>query len=175
MKENTNTYCKNRSAAKFSLLASILLVLVFSANGAYAQVVDKIIGKVDNEIILKSELEVLYLQYLSNNASASPEDLKCKVLESLLVNKLLVAKAEIDSVVVEKTQVDEQLDRRMAYFVQQVGSEQKLEEYYGKTVDALKQDLRKQVKEQLVIQKMQDLITGKVKVTPSEIKKYFNS
>ena len=153
----------------------MLIAFQFLSNGISAQVIDKIIAKVDNEIVLKSELEVMFLQYLSNNSTADPGDLRCKVLESLLVNKLMVAKAEIDSVVVEKAQVDDQLDRRMAYFVQQIGSEEKLEEYYGKTVDALKQDLRKQVKEQLVIQKMQDNITGKVKVTPSEVKKYFNS
>lgn len=142
---------------------------------SYSQVIDKIIAKVDNEIVLKSELEVLYLQYLANNSTADPTELKCKVLESLLINKLLLAKAEIDSVGVEKTMVDDQLNRRMSYFVQQIGSEKKLEEYYGKSISALKEDLRKQVKDQLIIQKMQDQITGKVKVTPAEVRRYFNS
>jgi hypothetical protein len=125
---------------------------------------DKIIAKIDNEIVLKSEVELGYIQMLANGQQDQQGLGKCQILESLLINKLLVAKAEIDSVVVEKATVDEQLDRRMQYFIEQIGSEKKLEEYYGKTINSLKDELRKQVKEQMLVQKMQDNITSKVKV-----------
>lgn len=150
-------------------------ILLLSPFAASAQVIDKIIAKVDNEIVLKSELELGYIQMLSSGQTDAKGDMKCKILESLIVNKLLVAKAEIDSVVVEKSMVDDQLDRRMQYFIEQIGSEKKLEEYYGKTINSLKDDLRKQVKEQMLVQKMQDNITSKVKVTPSDVKKFYNS
>jgi peptidyl-prolyl cis-trans isomerase SurA len=152
----------------------LLVCLVTVCSAANAQTVDKIVAKVDNEIVLKSEVELGYIQYLSNGQT-DKGDLKCQILESLLVNKLMVAKAEIDSVVVDKSMVDDELSGRMKYFISQIGSEKKLEEYYGKTIDQLKQELRKQVKEQLITQKMQKIITGSVKITPSDVKRYFSS
>jgi len=157
----------------FLLLAAVLL-----ANRAFAQPVDKIIAKVDNQILLRSELELAYLQFNAqqqNHENANPQDVKCHVLETLLINKLMLAKAEIDSITVDKEVVDEQLDRRMQYFISQVGGDpKKLEAYYNKSIDELKKELRKGVKDQLLIQKMQDNITAKVKITPSEVKKFFN-
>lgn len=139
------------------------------------QVIDKIIGKVDNHIVLKSEMEVMYLQYMANNQfKFTNENVRCSILEQLLINKLLLAKADIDSVVVEDKMVSDQLDRRMAYFIQQIGSEQKLEEYYNKSITELKKDLRRQVKDQMIAQKMQDKISGNIKLTPGEVKKFYS-
>jgi peptidyl-prolyl cis-trans isomerase SurA len=135
--------------------------------------IDKVIAKVDNYIILKSELEMSYFQALSNGEK-DDGDLRCEILENLVVNKMMLAKADIDSIVVDNKMVEEQLDRRMQYFVQQVGSREKLEEYYKKSIDQLKGDLRKQVKEQMVVEKVQRNITEGVKITPSEVKKFFN-
>lgn len=143
-------------------------------SGLNAQVVDRIIAKVDNYILLESELEAAYVQYKSSIEGAEPADLKCKVFETLLINKVLVAKAEIDSVVIDKAQIDSELDRRMQYFIRQIGSQEKLEEYYQKSVEELKQDLRPQIKEQLITEKMQSIITEKVKVSPGEVKKFYS-
>lgn len=157
----------------FVFFTFILLTLI--SEYSTAQVLDKIIVKVDNEIIMKSELEMNYLQVLASQENVSDASkLKCQVLETLIINKLLIAKAEIDSVTVEKVQVDEQLDRRMAYFISQIGSEEKLVAMYNKSIDDLKKELRAQVKEQLIIQKMQDNITRDLKVTPGEVKRFFN-
>lgn len=138
------------------------------------QVIDKIVAKVDNHIVLKSELEATALQYMAQQQfKTSIENLNCTVLESLLINKLLLAKADIDSVTIEDKQVEAQLNQRMAYFIQQIGSEEKLVEMYNKPIAELKNDLRKQVKEQILAQKMQDNVVGKVKITPGEVKKFF--
>ncbi|MFN6945192.1 MAG: peptidylprolyl isomerase [Cytophagaceae bacterium] len=153
-----------------------LLLFFSSMSGSYSQVIDKIAAKVDNHIVLKSELEVSYLQFLQQENTFAPEgeELKCRVLETLIINKLLLAKAEIDSVVVEREAVEEQLDRRMQYFIQQFGGRpEKLEQFYNKSIDDLKSDLRKSVREQMIVQRMQDKITGAIKVTPSEVKKFF--
>ena len=138
-------------------------------------VVDGIIVKVDNQIILKSDLDLVYAQEEARaEGKALPLDMRCKILQQIVMNKLMLAKAETDSVVVEESQVNGELNRRMAYFVQQIGSEKKLEEYYNKPLKALKDDLRQQVKDQLVQQKMQEQIVGKVTVTPREVKQYFS-
>lgn len=144
---------------------------------SHAQVIDKIIAKVDNQVVLKSEMEQAFIQFMAQQQQnpGTKEEVQCSVLETLIINKLLLAKAEIDSVTVDKETVAAELDRRMDYFVQQVGGDpKKLEEYYGKTVDELKLDLRKLVREQLIIQKMQEKITANVKVTPGDVKKFFN-
>ncbi len=162
-----------------------LTLLVVSATAGHAQLgvgrpvgrtmVDGIIAKVDNQIVLKSDLEGIYGQEVARaEGKPLPPDTKCKILQSLALNKLLLAKAETDSVVVEDSQVKNELDRRMGYFVQQIGSEKKLEEYYGKPLKQIKDELRPQVKEQLIQQKMQDEIAGKVSVTPREVRQFFN-
>lgn len=144
-------------------------------SGPQRQVVDGIIVKVDNQIVLRSDLEGIYQQQLQQaEGKPLPPDIQCKILQSLTLNKLLLAKAETDSVVVEDAQVNNELNRRMSYFVQQIGSEKKLEEYYNKPLRQLKEELRVQVKEQLVQQKMQDQISGKVTVTPREVRQFFN-
>jgi peptidyl-prolyl cis-trans isomerase SurA len=134
--------------------------------------IDKIIAKVDNYIVLKSELEGMYQQYVSESQPVE----KCQLLQNLVVNKVLVAKAEIDSVLVDESEVESQLERRMDYMIRtQFGSEKRLEEAYGKSIENLKAELRKQVKEQLVVQKMQSTITQNIKITPNEVKRFFNN
>ncbi|WP_233555630.1 peptidylprolyl isomerase [Pontibacter oryzae] len=156
-----------------------LCLIVFSAT-AFAQApvqrqVDGIIAKVDNHIILRSDLEFGYLQYLAQSKQQPSEDLKCQIFTSLLQDKLLLARAEIDSVVVEEGTVTGQLNQRIEYLASQVGGTDRLEQYYNKSLKQLKDELRKTVREQLVMEQMQRNITGKVSVTPNEIKRYFNA
>ena len=136
--------------------------------------VDRIIAKVDNYIVLKSELERSYLTVLSRGESAGTET-RCRVLEGLVINKLLVAKADIDSVIVTNEEVELSLDRKMAYFIQQAGGEEKLEEYYGKSIEEFQEELMDQEKEQMTVQRMEATITGDIDVTPAEIRRFFNS
>ena len=153
---------------KYCFFLLSILIIPFRGN---SQVLDEIIAKVDNQIVLKSELEIAYIQIISTGQQVD----KCNVLETLIINKLLLAKAEIDSVTVDKDAVNEQLDRRMAYFIQQAGGDaSQLEAHFNKSLDDLKSDLRKSVREQMITQKMQENITGKVKVSPSEVKSFFN-
>ncbi len=138
------------------------------------QVIDKIIAKIDNYIVLKSDLENAYNDFLSSG-QASPPDLKCRILENLVTNKLLVAKAEIDSVIVEDAEVDSNLERKLQYFISQIGSEERIEQYYGKTIEQFREELREREKEQLIVQKMQSVISEDVSVTPAEVKDFFES
>lgn len=163
---------------KYLRNSTFCFLLMFLGISFYSQaqsdmVVDKIIGKVDNYIVLKSDLEKAYLEFLSSGEVARG-DTKCQILESLIVNKLMMAKAEIDSVFVEDDEVTGNLNRRLQAMVAQIGSEEKIEEYYGKTIAQFREELRERMKEQLTVQKMQNHITADIKVTPAEVKKFFN-
>lgn len=136
-------------------------------------VIDRIIAKVDDYIVLKSELDRAYLEFLSRG-ELSQGNARCQILESLVINKMMVAKAEIDSVYVLDAEVENNLDRRMSYFIQQIGSEERLEEVYNKTIEEFKADLFDQIKEQMIVQKMQGMIGEDVTVTPGEVKKFYN-
>ncbi|MFN8438281.1 MAG: peptidylprolyl isomerase [Cytophagales bacterium] len=151
-----------------------LVCSILYLNAQTQVLLDKIVAKIDNQIVLKSELELAVLQQIAMG-SKDGEQLRCETLENLITNKVLLAKAEIDSVVVEEKVVEDQMNRRMQYFIQQIGSEKKLEEYYNKSIDQLKADMRRQVKDQMIVQKYQDKLTGKEKASPREIEKYFNA
>jgi peptidyl-prolyl cis-trans isomerase SurA len=137
---------------------------------------DKITGIVGNEIILHSEVEQ---QYESQKTMAfqnmSETVAKCIVYEDLLYQKLLLNQAKQDSIEVPQEQVEGEIDRRIRFFADQIGSEQKLEEYYGKTILEIKTEFRDMVENQLLIQKMQSKITENIKVTPSDIRSYFEN
>jgi len=135
-------------------------------------VIDKIVAKVDNYIVLKSEVERTTLEILSRGQASGP-NVKCQVLETLIMNKLMVAKAEIDSIVVSEDDVQNNIDRRFQMIVAQVGSVEEIEKFYGKTVQEFKAELGPKVREQLIIQKMEMEITSGLAVTPAEVKKFF--
>lgn len=163
-----------KSIGKAATLAAALYFLSLpSGIGQQRIVADEIIGKVDNYIILKSDLEKTYLDMLSRNDIMGVT--RCEALETLVINKLLVAKAEIDSVVVEDGDVESNLDRRLQFFVNQVGSEERLEEFYGKTLEQFKDELRESVKEQMIAEKMQGTLTSDLSVSPAEVKKFFRT
>ncbi len=159
------------------LTGNLLGSLLFFVSPATAQdtgfVVDKIIAKVDNYIVLKSELELAYQAYLSEGNPAS-DDAKCELFNRLILNKLMVAKAEIDSVLVTDVEVDGNTEQRMAMILQNSGnSPEQLERAYGKSLEQIKLELREQIREQLIAREMTSRITKDIKVTPAEIKKFY--
>ena len=173
-----------REAMILKFLISALITLFLSSFALQAQneepkennrfTVDKIIGKVDNYIVLRSELESIYQSYLADGNPPS-EDAKCNLLGRLIVNKLLVAKAEIDSVTVSDVEVDQNTDARFNYILQSTGSSPAaLEKIYGKSLDEIRLELRDQIREQLLGNEMQRTITKDITVTPNEVKRFFS-
>ena len=155
------------------------LFLILQTNPVFSQtnegvVVDEIIGRVDDYIVLRSELESTYLEILSRGERISGNT-KCAVLKDLVTNKLLVAKAEIDSVIVEDGQVDQELNSRMALIINQIGSEEEIERYYNKTIAEFKKELFDDIKEQLVVRKMRQEILTDISVSPEEVKDFYES
>ncbi len=137
------------------------------------QVVDKIVAKVDNYIALKSEVDLAYLDVASRGQANQNVD-KCEILRQIVQNKLMLAKAEIDSIEVSNEQVSAELDNRMRYMVAQLGSEEEIERYYNKPLSQFKAELRDKMREQLVIKEVTRHITEGVEVTPAEVKRFFH-
>lgn len=138
------------------------------------QVVDKIIAKVDNNIILESDLQKAYLEALSRAQEGFATPSRCEVFESLLVNKMMVAKAEIDSVIVTEAEVILQTDQQFNMTMQQFGGdEETLVEAYGKTADQLKSEIHDAIREQMIVRKMQGVITEGLSVSPADVRKFF--
>jgi peptidyl-prolyl cis-trans isomerase SurA len=147
-----------------------------SASVPTGQVLDKIVAKVNNYIVLESEVQKAYLEAISQSQQGFETPSRCDVFESLLINKLMVAKAEIDSVMVTDAEVVFQADQRFAMVMAQFGGDESmLAEIYGKTADQLKTEIEESLKEQLIIQKMQQKITEGLAVSPAEVKKFFST
>lgn len=157
----------------------LVLLVVCLINLARAQddggfVIDKIIGKVDNYIVLKSELDKAYQEYISNGGRPG-EQVRCQYLALLLRNKLMMAKAEIDSVVVSDSDVDAETSRRMNVILAQYGgSQQELEQKFNKTFEQFRIELRDQIREQMLINEMQRKIIKDISITPAEVRRFFN-
>jgi peptidyl-prolyl cis-trans isomerase SurA len=138
-------------------------------------VIDKIIAKVDNYIVLKSEVDKAYLDYVTNQGGRGGDEIKCQFLAILIRNKLMLAKAEIDSVVVSDEDVDANTSRRISIITSQYGgSIEELEKAFGKTMEQIKGEVRDMIREQMVVSEMEQTITKDLSVTPAEIKRFFN-
>ena len=154
-----------------SIVALLLSTVSLSAQDG--EVLDKLIGVVGDRIILYSELQERF--YQAEQQGIKDENIKCIVLEEMMFNELLLNKAEEDSVYVGVDQVEYELDRRMRFFIQQFGSQEKMEKFYEKSVLELKSELRGMVEEQLLVQQMTGTITSDLKVTPAEVKSFYAS
>jgi peptidyl-prolyl cis-trans isomerase SurA len=154
-----------------TLFISAVQIKVYSQPG---QVVDQVTAVVGSKILLMSEIEVQYRQLLSQGISDS-EELKCRIVDQMLMNKLLLNQAILDSVEVSETQVENELDRRLGYMVSQIGSEARLEEYYEKSIPEIRDEFKPLIKEQIQIQMMQGKVTNDVSISPAEVREFFNS
>jgi peptidyl-prolyl cis-trans isomerase SurA len=160
---------------KFTSGSFITVFIVLFSTTGYAQpyVIDKIAGVVGKNQILLSEVEEQYLQFEAQRITPLPT--KCEVFEDLLAQKLLVNQAEVDSLVVDEINVEMELSDRIDYFISQIGTEEKLIEYFGKSVLEIKEDMRDAVRDQMLMQMMRQEITSSLTVTPTEVRSYFNS
>jgi peptidyl-prolyl cis-trans isomerase SurA len=158
---------------KYSLFIFILsLSNVFLSTGQ-PRILDRVVAIVGDYKILQSDIESMYLQYQAENISYEG-DLKCVILEDYLAQNLLLNQAKIDSIVVSESQVEMQLDARLDYFINQIGSQERLEQYFKKTILEIKEDFRDMIRDQLITQEMRNTITADVTVTPSEVRQFFN-
>ena len=145
-----------------------------TAASAQKQVLDKIVAVVGSSIILKSDLDLQYSIYLSQGNPPN-EDLKCNLLQQLISQKLLNHQAQLDSIEVKSDDVDNEIDRRMRRSIQQAGGEEALEKFLNKSLVQYKDELRGDIKDGMLAERMRSKITEKLNTTPQDIKKFFDS
>ena len=152
----------------------IILLICFYGIYANAQpyMLDQIVAIVGSKPIKHSDVEGRYLQYRAQGRPVYG-DVKCSMFEELLTEKLLMNQAEVDSLVVEPSEVEQEMNRRLDMFIQQVGSQEALEDHFKKSIYEIKDDLRKSLYEQLLAQKMERHITEDIKITPSEVRTFY--
>ncbi len=152
----------------------ILLVFILCMPDATGQrkIVDEVVAIVGDKRILYSDIEQNYLQMKAQGESMD-ENARCGILENLLIQKLLLNQSEVDSIEVTESQVEGELDSRMQYFVNAMGSEEKLQDYFKKSILEIKEDLRDEIRQLLLTNQMRTKITQGISVTPSEVRNYF--
>ena len=166
-------FLRNRIGNTLLLLISPLFV--FAQNDK--AIIDQVVANVGSEIILLSEVqEQLAYAKQQQQQREVPADYKCSVLQSIIVQKLLVNQAKIDSIEVKDEEVENQLsarvDRLLLYFNQ---DEKAIEDFYGQSVVQIKEQMRGDMRNQILADRMQAQITGKATITPSEVQRFFNN
>lgn len=158
------------------LFIGVFLTLfgAFCSNNLYAQsiTIDKIVAVVGDEAILLSDIEAQAFQIEQQNGAKDP-DLRCRVLEEVIIQKLLLNQADKDSVIASDGMVDDELNKKIRFFVNQIGSIEALEEYLGKSIIEIKDEFRERIRDQITIQQMQQQIAGEIKVSPAEVKAFY--
>ena len=148
----------------------------FSTNEIIAQdnVIDEVIWIVGEEAVLRSEVEEerLRAQYEGQPIAGDPY---CVIPEQLAIQKLFLHQAEFDSIEVNESSVSSQVDMRMNYYISQIGSKEKMEEYFRKTSSEIREEMMTMVRNQMIIQQMQAKLTENINPTPAEIRRYYNT
>jgi peptidyl-prolyl cis-trans isomerase SurA len=155
-----------------AILSFALVITVAKAQPKHN--LDKIAAVVGNSIVLQSDIELKYGTYLAQGNPPN-QDIKCQILQSFLTQKLLAAQAIIDSIDVKDDEVDADIDRRMRGMIQRAGGQDKLEQFLGRSVIQYKDEIRPDIKEELVAQKMEQKITTDINTTPEDVKRFFNA
>ena len=152
---------------------SIALMLLVSLS-LRAQVIDEVIWVVGDEAILRSEVEEerLRAQYEGQTIHGDPY---CIIPEQIAIQKLFLHQAILDSVEANESSVSHQVDMRLNYYINQIGSKEKMEEYFRKTSSEIREEMMTSVRNQMIIQQMQSKLTADIKPTPAEIRRYYNS
>ncbi|MFZ4455096.1 MAG: peptidylprolyl isomerase [Bacteroidales bacterium] len=152
------------------------VVALFSGVNAFAQdnTVDEVVWVVGDEAILKSQIEEqrMRMTYEGERINGDPY---CFIPEQMAIQKLYLHQSKLDSITVPESNVLQQVEGRMNYFISQIGSKEKLEEYFNKPYAEIREETKDLVRDQSIIQQMQRKITGDLKVNPSDVRKFFNT
>ena len=153
----------------------IFLWMLTLSLSAFAQsVIDEVVWVVGDEAILRSEVEEerIRAQY---EGQPIPGDPYCVIPEQLAIQKLFLHQAELDSVEANESSVSHQVDMRMNYYISQIGSKEKMEEYFRKSSSEIREEMMTTVRHQMIIQQMQQKLTSSIKPTPAEIRRFYNA
>ena len=153
-----------------------LWALLLASVSVYGQsnVIDEVVWVVGDEAILKSDVESerLNAQYEGRKFDGDPY---CIIPEQLAVQKLFLHQAELDSIEVSEQEVLSRLEQQTNWLIDQIGSKEKMEEYYNKTSTQIREMLRENIRNGLTVEKMQREIVGDIKIVPADVRRYFKN
>ena len=155
---------------------SILCLIAFAGQvvlQAQDNIVDEVIWVIGDDAILRSDVENMRLQMQVEGQRISG-DPYCVIPEQMAIQKLYLHQAKLDSVDVSDSQVFQEVEARINYAINQVGSKEKLEEYLKKSITAIRDEWRQTTKEQYMVRSMQKNLVGNVKVTPADVRAFYN-
>ncbi len=156
------------------LLIGYMLLAMSSLLIAQDNIIDEVVWIVGEEAILRSEVEEerLRAQYEGTPIAGDPY---CVIPEQLAIQKLFLHQAELDSIEVNESSVSSQVDMRLNYYISQIGSKEKMEEYFSKSTSEIREEMMTMVRNQMIIQQMQSSLTENIAPTPAEVRRFFNS
>ena len=155
-------------------ILSIYICFILSL-GLYAtnRIVDQVLWVVGDEPILQSDIEneIARRRYEKESIDG---DAYCVIPEQIAIQKLFIAQAKLDSIVVPEGTVHQQVDARIKYFIGQIGSKEKLEEYFKKPLKDIRETMSSSVRDQLMAQEMQRNIMSGIHITPADVRRFYN-
>ncbi|MDE6629961.1 MAG: peptidylprolyl isomerase [Bacteroidales bacterium] len=134
--------------------------------------IDEVVAVIGTKMVKYSDVERA-LENVRASGGTVDEKTRCETVESLMVSALYELQADEDSIVVSDAEVENELDGRIKYFVDQIGSREKLEEFYGKSIIQIKEEYREMIRTGIISMRMEAKITEDVRVTPSEVRRFF--
>ena len=146
------------------------------SSGVFAQktgLIEEVIAVVGDNIVLKSDLDKEFIQ-MQLQLPQYEGDLRCDLFNQLITQKLLLHKAELDSLIIDDARLEYEIDRRIDFYAQQAGGVDRLEDYLGIPVLQYKNEMREKVRNQMLIQEAQASMLRDMKVSPTEVRKFYN-
>lgn len=159
------------------LLMQVLAICIPSVIHAQQRIlVDQVVAIVGSDVIMRSDIESQYLNWkMQNNKKMDESDIRCMIMDEMLVSKLMLNQAKIDSIEVSETNVEMSLKGRMDYFLRYFESTEKMEEYFKKSLIEIKEEFRGLIREQLITDEMKQKVTMDLTTTPSDIAKFYKN
>jgi peptidyl-prolyl cis-trans isomerase SurA len=158
---------------KFFLSTLSLLAVAVCFAQPKKVIADKIVATVGDKILLKSDLDNSLAEM--QRTMTLPDNAGCMLIEQAIGIKAMVLQAEKDSLPISEDELEGQLDNRIRYFISQYGSKEMVEQIAGKTIYQIKEDSRPFIREQLLAKAMRNKVIEDVKITPGEVKAYFEA
>src|SRR5688500_3146919 len=158
-----------------SSFGAMLLFQVATAQQGQKMVADKIVAKVGDKIVLKSDIEsaLVDMQQQALEGQSLPPNATCSAIEQIIAQKILVLQAERDSLPISEADVDGRIESQIRWAEQRYGSREKMTEVTGYTIYQLRERFRDAIKESMLAKAMRDKVVNAVKVTPTEVKNHF--
>ena len=145
----------------------------FSDTNTKEQLIDKVIVSVDDQLIFYTDVESEYTFYSAQREKLKEVPSKLQIVENLIINKILLATAIKKGIYIKKEEIEKNLQARLESIIHQMGGVARLEQHFAKSIEEIKQDLRKNINEQLIIERMRHKILEDVTLMPQEVKHFF--